>query len=793
MPESTPQNTLVPVFGVRHLSPMGAWQLRQFLDQVQPQVVLIEGPDDAAALIPDITRKGTTLPIGILAYSNSVPVRTFVYPLARYSPEYQAILWAKENRRECELIDLPSDVFLGLQDREQKRAEELLEQLKAEQKEEADREMEQDSDSIDHSETEIKPVATRASLYQRLATVAGEEHYENYWERNFEHNATEDSYRLSSFAFGQQLREMEEDEPERVAENLVREAFMRRRIQETIDRGIPAERIVAIVGAYHAPVLTADHPVMTDDELEQLTRLESKLTLMPYSYFRLSSQSGYGAGNQAPAYFELLWEALCANALDHLPARYLSTVVRHLRDAGTHRSTAEVIEAVRLARTLSALKEGSAPALCDLQDAAVTLIGQGDRSVVAESLVRVDVGTAIGSLPPGVSQTSIQEDFQQQLERLKLSKYRSGVRQDLALDLRENRRAKTEETAFLDLHRSSFLHRLTLLEIDFGRPVDSRQQSATWSEKWEVQWTPGSEISLVESVLLGETIELAAAFKFKTFLDDCTSVREAAKAVSIACQCGMMSAMDQARERLQALASQTSDFDAVAEAASQLAQVTKFGDVRRFDSSPLLPLIEVLFVQGALALYSMASCDNNAAREFSTAIELLNRVSLEFHELVDEELWVTELQKLSDSDDRNPLLSGYACAILLERDEMDNERLAREVSRRLSPGIPADLGAGWFEGLSKRNRYALLARQPLWEQLAGYVKSLDEDQFSRALVFLRRSFGEFSPQEKRSIAENLGEYWGVNESLASEVLNQPLTEAEEESLTDLNDFDFDEF
>ena len=64
-----------------------------------------------------------------------------------------------------------------------------------------------------------------------------------------------------------------------------------------------------------------------------------------------------------------------------------------------------------------------------------------------------------------------------------------------------------------------------------------------------------------------------------------------------------------------------------------------------------------------------------------------------------------------------------------------NEDLAREVSRRLSPGIPADLGAGWFEGLAKRNRYALLARQPLWEELAAYVRSLDAEQFKRALDY----------------------------------------------------------
>src|SRR4029079_1178924 len=114
----------------------------------------------------------------------------------------------------------------------------------------------------------------------------------------------------------------------------------------------------------------------------------------------------------------------------------------------------------------------------------------------------------------------------------------------------------------------------------------------------------------------------------------------------------------------------------------------------------------------------------------------------------------------------------------------------REVSRRISPGVPADLGAGWFEGLSRRNRYALLARQTLWEQLAEYLASLDDDQFRRALVFLRRAFGSFSPQEKRHIAENLGEYWGHSADSTSELIEQPLTEKEEETLKGLNEFDF---
>jgi hypothetical protein len=547
---------------------------------------------------------------------------------------------------------------------------------------------------------------------------------------------------------------------------------------------------VAVVGAFHAPVLTDEHPAMTDAELASLRRRSSKLTLMPYSYFKLSTQSGYGAGNRAPAYFDLFWEMLNDGALDELPMRYLAEVVRHMRDDGTHRSTAEVIEGVRLARTLAAMKEGFAPTLGDLHDAAVTLVGGGEYSTVATALARVDVGTAIGELPKGVSRTSIQEDFDRQMNRLKLEKYKKTVAEELTLDLRENRHVKTAEAAFLDLNRSSFLHRLRILEIGFAKPLPRGNQQTTWAEAWKLQWSPEHEIALVESVLLGETVELATAYKFKQLLDASAGIAVAADVVRDACQCGLAASMDQARKRLQELAAVSSDLAAVAHASTALSQVVRYGDVRKFDPAPLLPLIDELFVQGALALVPAANCDNQAAATLMNAIDELNRVSLEHH--VDGELWVTQLRKLSDADDRNPLLSGFACAVLLELGLLATEDLAREVSRRLSPGIPADLGAGWFEGLSRRNRSALLARQPLWVELAGYVKSLDDEQFRRAIVFLRRAFGAFSPQQKRQICENLAELWGVNADEAKEALETPLSEAEQQKLSDLKDFSFDD-
>jgi hypothetical protein len=149
------------------------------------------------------------------------------------------------------------------------------------------------------------------------------------------------------------------------------------------------------------------------------------------------------------------------------------------------------------------------------------------------------------------------------------------------------------------------------------------------------------------------------------------------------------------------------------------------------------------------------------------------------------------LSKLAWRDDLNTKLSGIAFSILLEHNLASEEDCAKEVSRRLSPGVPADVGAGWIEGLSGRNRYALLSRVALWRELDNYIQQLDEEAFLRSVVFLRRAFGEFEPNQKNSIAELLSELWGTNAEKTAEILQEELTEKETEKLDELKDFDFE--
>lgn len=634
------------------------------------------------------------------------------------------------------------------------------------------------------------------NIYNELAAAYDEVDYESYWERNFEHNLQKDHYNEGLNLQSATIRDLVIDQeqanvPEDYAYNLVREAFMRRSIEQAIADGFKVEDIVIIVGAYHVKGIDLSLPAMTDKELATIPKTSAHLTLMPYSYHRLSSRTGYGAGNKAPYYFELMWQSLQKKELDTLSANYLSRVAQYLRKSGNNASSASVIEAIRLANALTYLKNGTLPVLADLHDAAITCFGGGELSVVAEALNMVDIGTAIGALPEGVSQTPVQEDMNQELKRLKLTNYKSAISQELSLDLRENFKVKSKEAAFIDLNRSTFLHRTRILNIQFGELISGSQDKATWSEKWNLKWTPEVEIQIVEANLKGETLEVAAAYELKEQLSTCENIALAADIIKKACECNLVKIFDNAIQILQALLIESVSFKDIAFASRSLSLLTQYGSIRQFNLDHLIPILQQLFLRASLLLEDACNCDDKAAQEIIKAINIMELIAQEQYDIVDTENWQKEIAKVAWRDDLNSKLSGVAFSILLEHNLTTEDACANEVSRRLSPGIPADIGAGWFEGMSSRNRYALLSRIALWKELDRYISQLDDDEFYRSVVFLRRAFGDFEPNQKNSIAELLGDIWGTGAEATAEFLQEELNEEETNKLDELNDFDFD--
>lgn len=803
------------IYGIRHLSPAGAWHLKTLLDRVQPELVLIEGPSDFNDQMAYMAAEGTKPPIAMLAYTKETPIRTILYPFAEYSPEYEAIRWCFQHNVECKFIDLPSEVVLALRDitynqkeknntsneqeesaasNRKKENTTLKEQEKkviSNQKEKNNTSKKQEESAVSSEQKENtisnqKEENVTSYIYKKLDEYSGENSHEVFWERYLEHNIDENAYLYGAREFGMQLRKLTEGMENDYAETIIREAYMKRQIELNADK-----KIVVVTGAYHVAGLQSKSEAMTEEEYKMLPKVESAKTLMPYSYYRLSTLSGYGAGNKAPAYYELLYEGLQKKDHAYASYKYLSKIASYQRKYGHMVSSAEVIEAVQLAMSLANLHGGTIPTLQDLKDAAVTCMGHGYFSEISLAVADTEIGTKIGNLPEGISRTSIQEDFYYRLKELRLEKYKSMTAEELQLDLREKLNVKSEKVAFIDLQRSFFLHRLRILSIHFAELKAVNQEKATWAEHWVLQWTPEAEIEIVETALKGDTIELATAFLLKERVEHSSSIAEIARVIEDAFFCGMTSSMIFATEVLQRLSTEAAAIGEIGKTAKNLSIVVQYGSIRKLDSAPLKPILEQLFFRGCLLLSNCCLCDNQAVTQIIEVINQLNEVAIA-NDFLNQEQWIQVLEEIAKRDDLNTKASGYAMAILLERSKISTEQLAIEVQRRLSKGIPADLGACWFEGLSMKNRYALIARISLWKELSDYLDSLDNEEFKRALVFLRRAFADFTAKEKNDIAENLGELWNLNPQAVSEVLNGVITAEEQENFGGLDEFDFED-
>src|SRR3954452_18483673 len=95
-------------FGVRHHGPGSADSLIKALDELKPMAMLIEGPADASGLLPMLADPAMKPPVALLCYPEDDPAATSFLPLAEFSPEYQAALWAVRNQAALRFIDLPS-------------------------------------------------------------------------------------------------------------------------------------------------------------------------------------------------------------------------------------------------------------------------------------------------------------------------------------------------------------------------------------------------------------------------------------------------------------------------------------------------------------------------------------------------------------------------------------------------------------------------------------------------------------------------------------------------------------
>src|SRR5437588_12818355 len=82
------------IFGIRHHGPGCARSLRAALEELQPDIVLVEGPPDAQEVLPLLTNEQMQPPVALIIYAPEEPKRAAYYPFTHFSPDWQALHYA---------------------------------------------------------------------------------------------------------------------------------------------------------------------------------------------------------------------------------------------------------------------------------------------------------------------------------------------------------------------------------------------------------------------------------------------------------------------------------------------------------------------------------------------------------------------------------------------------------------------------------------------------------------------------------------------------------------------------
>ena len=103
----------IHIFGIRHHGPGCARSLRLALEELQPDIVLVEGPSDARDVLPLLMHQDMQPPVALLVYAPDKPHLAAYYPFTSFSPEWQALTYALSHKLPGRFIDLPQAIQLA--------------------------------------------------------------------------------------------------------------------------------------------------------------------------------------------------------------------------------------------------------------------------------------------------------------------------------------------------------------------------------------------------------------------------------------------------------------------------------------------------------------------------------------------------------------------------------------------------------------------------------------------------------------------------------------------------------
>ncbi|MGW6197173.1 DUF5682 family protein [Kribbella sp. NPDC055110] len=680
----------VHLLGIRHHGPGSARAVATALAELRPDVVLIEGPPEADKIVELAASEEMEPPVALLAYAVDDSTRAAFWPFAVFSPEWQAVRYGLAAGVPVRFCDLPAAQQFG---------------------------------SAGGRSVSMDPL-------KMLAEAGGYDDPERWWDDVIE------SRRGGAEPFtviADAMRELRRGE-EATGREAQREAYMRTVLRKAIREGF--ERIAVVCGAWHVPALELPLPPATHDAriLKGLPKRKVACTWVPWTHGRLAAASGYGAGITSPGWYHHLF-----TAPDQITTRWLSKVAQVLRNEDLPVSSAHVIEAVRLADTLAALRERPLAGLSEVTEATRAVLCGGNDVLLDLVTREAVVGELLGSVPGETPQAPVAADLAAQARRLRMK--RDATERVIELDLRKSN----------DLEKSRLLHRLRILGVHWGVPAaDERRAQGTFREMWRMAWDPGLEVELVAAGAHGTTV-LGAATSVMLKSADSPTLADVTAALEKSLLADLAEALPPLLQGIDTRAAADADVGHLMAALPALARASRYGDVRGTDTAGLAAVAGRMVSRVCAGLArTVHGLDPDAAAAVQELIDGVQDATVLLAENVRSE-WLNTLQGLSDRASVPPLIRGRLTRLMLDTSRLPDHEVALRLGRSLSPGTATADAAGYVEGFLAGGGLLLVHDERLLAMVDGWLAAIPDDAFVEVLPLLRRTFGTFAAPERRSI------------------------------------------
>lgn len=731
------------ICGIRHHGPGSAASLLETLEDWQPDLVVIEGPEDADPLVEQLRKSGVQAfvpPVAMLFFDPKNPDRVSFYPFAEYSPEWVALEWAVTQERPVAFFDFPYAYTLQLQESP-----------------------DEFTDPQPRSELPPEMQALRSDPIGALAELAGYPDSEQFWDYLVEQRREgEKTFSAVNLAMEQLRGAVEAAGFQLSIYDQLREAYMRKRLRTLEKKGF--ERMLVVCGAWHVPALQRTVKAKDDNAmLKGLRKRKISASWIPWSDERLANSSGYRAGVRSPAFYRMVWEEG-----SQLATRYMTRAMRILREADFAAAPAQALDAQRLAVNLAYLRGMPAPGLQDLQDALHATMGY--RSDTPFQLVKrqLIIGERTGALPEDFPRPPLQVQVERQMKSLRLKKKDNKT---LELDLRKP----------LDAERSRFFHLLRLVDFQWATEEEVEADTlGTFREQWKLKWEPELEFQLIKLATYGNTLPEAVLKTLEHFFrEEVQDFEKLSRLLEDAIKSELAEAVEYVLQELDEVSLALNDAGRLALLFPTLVQAARYGNVRSTDRS----LLERIGYRIGFRLLgqlggSLRALEPEAAEEW---LSKLKRCHFAYQQLADDNLlrlWMRLIRQLAFEHATAPEIEGWALRLLFDAPGEPPNRVRAELRSRLERLQNPEEAARWFSGFLGDSLAILSQQDGLWEIINAWLMSVSANDFKEFVPFLRRAFSRFNPVQRQDLAGT------IKRRLAAEDLPEPEPASPEEKTPD---------